>query len=77
MQEPRGSLEQDQYWMDQAIALAREAFTLGEVPIGAVIVKDGRLVGKGYNRRELDQNALAHAEIWPFMRHAKLWGAGG
>lgn len=63
MQEPRGSLEQDQYWMDQAIALAREAFTLGEVPIGAVIVKDGRLVGKGYNRRELDQNALAHAEM--------------
>jgi tRNA(adenine34) deaminase len=45
--------------MDQAIA----AQAKGEVPIGAVIVKDGQVIGSGYNLRETEQNALRHAEI--------------
>lgn len=49
--------------MDQAIELAKEAANEGEVPVGAVVVIDGRVVGRGRNRRETDKNALAHAEI--------------
>ena len=46
-----------------ALALAEQAAAEGEVPVGAVVVKDGAVVGRGRNRRELDKNALAHAEI--------------
>ena len=50
-------------WMRAAIELAKEAAAEWEVPVGAVIVKDGKIVGTGRNRRELGKNALAHAEI--------------
>ena len=53
----------EQIYMDEALALAREAFALGEVPVGCVIVRNGQIVGRGRNRRETDKNALAHAEI--------------
>lgn len=49
--------------MRAALELAHEAATEGEVPVGAVIVKDGVIVGRGRNRRERDKNALAHAEL--------------
>lgn len=49
--------------MRLALDLAREAATLGEVPIGAIIVRDGRLIARGYNLRETTKNALRHAEI--------------
>ena len=50
-------------FMQQAIALAQQAAALGEVPVGAVVVKNGEVVGRGFNRRETGKNALAHAEI--------------
>ena len=53
----------DEYFMNQAIALAKEAAEEGEVPGGAVVVLDGKIVGAGRNRREISKNALAHAEI--------------
>ncbi|HAS37789.1 MAG TPA: tRNA-specific adenosine deaminase [Ruminococcaceae bacterium] len=53
----------DEFFMDQAIELAKEAANEGEVPVGAIVVIDGRVVGRGRNRRETDKNALAHAEI--------------
>lgn len=53
----------DEYFMNQAIALAKEAAEEGEVPVGAVVVLDGKIVGAGRNRREISKNALAHAEI--------------
>ena len=53
----------NEYFMDQAIALAKEAAQEGEVPVGAVVVLGGRIVGTGRNRREKSKNALAHAEI--------------
>ena len=53
----------DLQFMDQALALAREAAADGEVPVGCVIVRDGRIVGRGRNRRETDKTALGHAEI--------------
>lgn len=49
--------------MRLALSLAAEAAAEGEVPVGAVIVKDGRVIGTGRNRRETDKDALAHAEI--------------
>lgn len=53
----------DREWMQQAIVLAEQADAEGEVPVGAVIVKDGAVIATGRNRRELGKNALAHAEI--------------
>ena len=53
----------DADFMRQAIALAREAAAEGEVPVGALIVKDGAVISTGRNRRELGRNALFHAEI--------------
>ncbi len=53
----------DEVFMDQALALAQEAFDDGEVPVGCVIVRKGEVVGRGRNRREKDKSALAHAEI--------------
>lgn len=53
----------DIFYMKEALRLAEEAAKEGEVPVGAVAVWDGKIVGRGRNRREKDKNALAHAEI--------------
>ena len=53
----------DKKFMKRAIELAIIARDKGEVPVGAVIVKDGEIIGEGYNMREKKQNALSHAEI--------------
>lgn len=50
-------------FMKEAIALAKQAAKEGEVPVGAVIVKDGEIIARGKNQREQKQNALSHAEI--------------
>lgn len=50
-------------FMRKAIDLAKRAKSENEVPIGAVIVKDNKIIGKGYNKRESSKNALSHAEI--------------
>ena len=49
--------------MRQCIALAEESAAEGEVPVGAAVVKNGEIIATGRNRRELDKNALCHAEI--------------
>ena len=54
---------EDALYMEQALALAREAAADGEVPVGCVVVREGQVVGRGRNRRETDKSALAHAEI--------------
>ena len=54
---------EDLFYMDAALGLAREAAAEGEVPVGCVIVCDGKIVGRGRNRRETGKSALAHAEI--------------
>lgn len=53
----------DEAYMRLALQLADEAAAEGEVPVGAVVVRDGKVVGTGRNRREKDKNALAHAEL--------------
>ena len=50
-------------FMNEAIALARQSELEGEVPVGAVVVKDNKIVGTGRNRREYGKNALYHAEL--------------
>ncbi len=56
------SAEKD-YFMNQALKEAEKAKAIGEVPIGAVIVKDGEIIGRGYNQRETTNRAITHAEI--------------
>ena len=53
----------DILYMNEAIKLAKKAASLGEVPIGAVIVKDGEIISEGYNLRETEKLSTAHAEI--------------
>lgn len=50
-------------YMRQALSLAREAAAAGEVPVGCVIVREGRIVGRGRNRREENQRTASHAEM--------------
>lgn len=51
------------HWMGEAIAEAELAAAHDDVPIGAVVVQDGRVVGRGHNRREVDHDPTAHAEL--------------
>jgi tRNA(adenine34) deaminase len=53
----------DEFFMEEALKLAREAFDDGEVPVGCVIVRGEEIVGRGRNRREKGKSALAHAEL--------------
>ncbi len=50
-------------FMKEAVKQAQKAVKLGEVPIGCVIVKDGKIIARGYNRRNTDHSTLSHAEI--------------
>ena len=56
-------LSEHEYWMARVLDLARQAADLGEVPIGAVLVRDGQLISQAYNLRELNHSATAHAEV--------------
>lgn len=60
--------------MREAIKLAKKAYALGEVPIGCVIVYEGKIVGRGYNRRNTDKNTLSHAEITAINKASKKLG---
>jgi tRNA(adenine34) deaminase len=55
--------DQDAHWMAEALGLAREAQARGEVPVGAIVVKDGAIVGRGGNATIGDHDPSAHAEI--------------
>lgn len=64
----------DEKYMKDAYRQAKKAYALGEVPIGCVIVHDGKVIGRGYNRRNTDKNTLAHAEITAIRRASKIIG---
>ena len=61
-------------FMNQAISLAKLAAQRGDVPVGAVLVKDGEIVGKGLNRREAEGDPTAHAEIEAIRQGAQKLG---
>ncbi|HEX9669887.1 MAG TPA: tRNA adenosine(34) deaminase TadA [Thermoanaerobaculia bacterium] len=70
----------DRDWMRQAIAEAERGAALGEVPIGALFVRDGELLGRAHNRREIDRDPLAHAELLVIRQAAEQtggWRLGG
>jgi tRNA(adenine34) deaminase len=60
--------------MEEALALAREAARAGEVPVGAVALFEGRIVGRGRNRREADRDPTAHAELLAIQEAARALG---
>lgn len=64
----------DKYFMGEALKLAEECASEGEVPVGAVVVRNGEIVGKGKNRREKEKNAVAHAEIEAISDACKTLG---
>lgn len=53
----------DEYYMDLAIAEAKKAAAIGEVPIGAIVVHDEKIIGRAHNLRETSRNAVTHAEL--------------
>ena len=61
----------DEKYMREAIRQAKKAYALEEVPIGCVIVHEGKIIGRGYNRRTTDKNPLAHAEIAAIKKASK------
>ena len=64
----------EEKYMKEALKQAKKAYALGEVPIGCVIVHEGRIIGRGYNRRNTDKNTLAHAEITAINKASKVIG---
>ncbi len=64
----------DEAWMECAICEALHAEAIDEVPIGAVIVRDGEIIARAYNTRETEKSPLAHAEISAIARAAQVVG---
>lgn len=67
-------MTQDEKYMKAAIRQAKKAYALDEVPIGCVIVQNDKIIARGYNRRNTDKNALAHAEIAAIRKASKKTG---
>lgn len=68
------SANSDEKYMREAIKQAKKAYALGEVPIGCVIVHNGKIIGRGYNRRNTDKNTLSHAEITAIRKASRVIG---
>lgn len=67
-------MTQDEKYMKAAIREAKKAYALDEVPIGCVIVQDGTIIARGYNRRNTEGNTLAHAELAAIRKASKKTG---
>jgi len=65
------TLRDDSYWMGLALREAEKAAARGEVPIGALVVRDGKVLGRGHNFREAKRDPVAHAEIIAIRKAAK------
>ncbi len=62
------------YYLQEAIIEAQKAAAIGEIPIGAIVVKDGEIISRGHNRREIDHDPTAHAEIIALREAGKYLG---
>ena len=67
-------MTEDERYMKEALRQARKAEALEEVPIGCVIVREGKIIARGYNRRNTDKNTLSHAELNAIRRASKKTG---
>jgi tRNA(adenine34) deaminase len=56
-------VDSDEFWMKEALRCARRALEMNEVPVGAVVVHDGEIIGRGFNRNIIDHDPSAHAEM--------------
>ena len=65
---------EDVKYMREAIRQAKKAYSLEETPIGCVIVQNGIIIGRGYNRRNTDKNPLAHAELTAIRKASRRTG---
>jgi len=63
VQSAESAFESDELWMHEALRTAQRALEAGEVPVGAVVVHEGRIVGRGVNRHVIDSDPTAHAEV--------------
>lgn len=70
----RKELSADEKFMKEALRQARKAYKLEEAPIGCVIVYEGKVIARGYNRRNIDKSTLSHAEILAIRKAAKIMG---
>ncbi len=68
------ALTTDEKFMKEALKQARKAYKLEEAPIGCVIVFEGKIIARGYNRRNIDKSTLSHAEILAIRKAAKIVG---
>lgn len=68
------NLTEDEKYMKEALKEADKAYKLGEVPIGCVIVYEGKIIGRGYNRRNTDKSTLCHAELSAIKKASKVIG---
>ena len=66
--------DSEEKYMKEAIRQAKKAYALKEAPIGCVIVREGKIIARGYNRRNTDGNALAHAELSAIKKASKKCG---
>ena len=64
----------DEKYLREAIRQAKKAYLIGEVPIGCVIVCQDKIIGRGYNRRTIDKNPLAHAELTAIRKASRKMG---
>lgn len=67
-------MNQDEKYMKEAIKQAKKAYEMNEVPIGCVIVYENKIISRGYNRRTIDKNPLAHAEMIAIKKASKKIG---
>ena len=67
-------LTTDEKYMKEAVRQAKKAYALGETPIGCVIVYQDKIIGRGYNRRTIDKNTLAHAELTAIRKASRKMG---
>ena len=65
---------EDAAWMELALEQAQLAAAAGEVPVGALVIKDGEIIGRGHNRNLLDNDPTAHAEIVALRQAAARMG---
>lgn len=70
----RASLTVQEKFMKAALKEAKKAYSIDEVPIGCVIVQDEKIIARGYNRRNIDKNTLAHAELTAIRKASKKTG---
>ena len=65
----------DTYYIKEALKEAKKAYSIGEIPVGCVIVYNDKIIARGYNKREKNQQAIDHAEIIAIRKASKKIGS--